>query len=73
MRHAMCAKRQALERELNIAHTRKMAFERLLGARQDLDPQEKAERDKVYSAYDLKTAEIAQHNADVPLNKCGCK
>lgn len=71
--HAMCAKRQLLERELNFAHTQQMAFQQLLGARQDLDPGEKAGRDKVYSAYDLQVSEISKHNADAPFNKCGCK
>ena len=73
MRHAMCAKRQLLDKELDFARTKRVAFQKLTAGRQDLDSQEKTERDKVNSEYNLKVAEITKHDTEAPLTKCGCR
>jgi hypothetical protein len=51
----------------------KTAFERLIGARKDLNAREEADGDKIYAEYFAKISQITQHDTEARLKKCGCQ
>jgi hypothetical protein len=73
MPRMMCLQRQRLENEWSTAHSHKTAFERLIGARKDLNLREEADRDKIYAEYFAKVSQITQHDTEARLKKCGCQ
>lgn len=73
MPRMMCLQRQRLENEWSTAHAHKTAFERLIGARKDLNPREEADGDKIYAEYFAKVSQITQHDTEARLKKCGCQ
>jgi len=73
MPRKMCPKRQQLENELTSAHRHKASFESLIGARQDLEPTEQADRQRVYSEYNSAVAAVNEHDSEAASSKCGCQ